>query len=178
MMLLRTADTGAFLGCSNFPKCRNIRPAPPGIAPLKKSRDDAEGFQVPFYLGPDDRYPRPLFWALMLMLLIDIAVALPPFLTLLHGDPNQAYYGRQLVGTGIRMVLPALFLIPIVLGYSVVAAGFAGLKLLGVLQVIVGAVGTSLAEQSVNVGQTVLLAVWHASCLVVAAWYFMVRRDA
>lgn len=167
------------------PKCAATFPATRAAAKVPSARhaDDDEreskpsGFELPFTLGPDDRYPRLLYWGLLLYLIADAIIAVPFLLTVLKDKPNADYHGERLIGWGLAIVVPPGIAAAIVMAMSIASLIYAVYKLLLIGVVLSSALGASMIGESSHGGSTGLQAAWHALGLVLGVWYFFARRE-
>jgi len=132
-------------------------------------------YNLPFRFGPDDRYPRLLYWAFMIYLLLDSVFAVPILVSRLRDPSNQC--AECMVARAAAIVIPLGIGVCIFVAYSMAAFMCAGIKLLCVGVVITGAFGLHMDGQEVNAGSVVLQSIWHALGIVLSLWYFMVRRE-
>ena len=179
------------------PKCAAVFPAvrpvevaaavaaPAAAAPVMRSRVEElavdeqikeSKYALPFTFGPDDRYPRLLYWGFMIYLLLDSIFAIPVFVGLIR-DRVQSFYIERLVGWGVAIILPWAIGVCIFVAFSMGGLIFAAYKLLLVGIVITAALGLSMDNQHVDVGSTVLQGIWHAVGLFIGLWYFIARRE-
>lgn len=168
------------------PKCMSVfaaaRPAAAAAA-MQRSRvrelADEEvqepKFSLPFRFGPDDVYPRLLYWAVMIYLLLDSIFAIPILVSLLRDPSNQCM--ECIVGRASAIVVPLAIGVCIFIAYSMAALMYAGWKLLFIGVSIAGALGLQMGGQEVDADSVVLQSIWHAIGLVMGIWYFMVRRE-
>jgi hypothetical protein len=169
------------------PKCAAVFPAArpaQAAAAVQRSRvhelavDDEireSKYSLPFRFGPDDRYPRLLYWAFMLYFLLDSIFAIPIFVSLMRDPSNQCV--ECLVGRASAIVAPLGIGVCIFVAYSMATIMYAGWKLLFVGVVLTGALGSQMDGQEVNADSVVLQSIWHAIGLVLSLWYFMARRE-
>jgi hypothetical protein len=166
------------------PKCATTFPASRAAAKKPRPRvQDAEEevkpsrFELPFTLGPDDRYPRLLYWGLLLYLIFDAVFAVPMLLPVLHEKPNTDYHGERLIGWGLAIVIPPAIGVAIVLAFSLSALIYAVYKLLLAGVVLTSALGSSMIGESAKHGSVSLQTAWHVLGIVLGVWYFFARRE-
>ncbi|HEV2292863.1 MAG TPA: hypothetical protein VGR35_03355 [Tepidisphaeraceae bacterium] len=173
------------------PKCGNVfsaaRPAEAiaaaAAAAMQRSRvrelADEEiqepRFSLPFRFGPDDVYPRLLYWAVMIYLLLDSIFAIPILVALLRDPSNQCM--ECIVGRASAIVVPLAIGFCIFIAYSTAALMYAGWKLLFIGVAIAGAMGLQIGGEEVDAHSIVLETIWHAIGLGMGVWYFLVRRE-
>ena len=132
-------------------------------------------YGLPFRFGPDDRYPRLLYWAFMIYLLLDSILAVPILVSLVRDPSNQCM--ECIVGRASGVVVPLAIGFCIFIAYSIAALMYAGWKLLFIGVSIAGAMGLQMNEQGFDAGSVVLQSIWHVIGLVMGIWYFLVRRE-
>jgi hypothetical protein len=132
---------------------------------------------VPFTLGPDDRYPRLLYWGLLLYLILDAVFAVPMLLPVLREKPDIDYHGSRLVGWGLAIIIPPAIGVAIFLAFSVSAIIYSVYKLLLAGVVVTSALGSSMIGESAKSGPVGLQVTWHVLGIVLGVWYFFARRE-
>jgi hypothetical protein len=145
------------------------------VRELADEEEPESKFSLPFRFGPDDVYPRLLYWGVMIYLLLDAIYAVPRLVSLARDPNNQCM--ECLVGRASAIVVPLAIGFCLFIAYSIAALMYAGWKLLFVGVVIAGAFGLQMDEQEVNASSVVLQSIWHAIGLVLGLWYFLVRRE-
>ena len=132
-------------------------------------------FNLPFTFGADDRYPRLLYWGVMVYLLLDSILAVPILVSLLRDQSNQCV--ECMVGRASAIVMPLGIGVCLFVAYSMGALMFAGYKLVFAGVVGAGTMGAHMDGQQVELGPVVFQGVWHLLGLALGVWYFMVRRE-
>lgn len=132
-------------------------------------------YGLPFRFGPDDVYPRLLYWAVMIYLLLDAIFAIPILVSLVRDPTNQCM--ECIVGRASAILVPLAIGVCIFVAYSIAALMYAGWKLLFIGVSIAGALGLQIGGEEVDADSVVLQSVWHAIGLVMGIWYFLVRRE-
>lgn len=158
-------------------------PAAVAAAAMQRSRvrelaDDEvpeSKYALPFRFGPDDRYPRLLYWGFMLYLFLDAIIAIPILVSRLRDPSNQCV--ECMVARAAMIVVPLGIGVCVFVGYSMAALMNTGLQLLLIGIAITSAFGQHMDGQEVNVTWVVLEGIWHALGLMLSLWYFMVRRE-
>jgi hypothetical protein len=132
-------------------------------------------FSLPFRFGPDDVYPRLLYWGFMLYLLLDSIFAVPILVALVRDPSNQCM--ECIVGRASAVIVPWAIGFCIFIAYSISALMYAGWKLLFAGVVTASAFGLHINNEEFHAGSVVLQSAWHLVGLVIGVWYFLVRRE-
>jgi hypothetical protein len=145
------------------------------VRELAEEEVEDSKFSLPFRFGPDDVYPRLLYWAVMIYLLLDAIFAVPILVALARDPSNQCM--ECLLGRAFGVIVPLVIGVCIFIAYSMGALMYAGWKLLFIGVSIAGAFGLHINAEEFDAGSVVLQSVWHAVGLVLGIWYFLVRRE-
>ena len=132
-------------------------------------------FGLPFRFGPDDVYPRLLYWGFMIYLLLDSIFAVPILIALVRDPSNQCM--ECIVGRASAVIVPWAIGFCIFIAYSIAGLMYAGWKLLFVGVVTASAFGLHINNEEFHAGSVVLQSSWHLVGLVIGVWYFLVRRE-
>lgn len=166
-----------------FPAARPAAAVAAAAAAMQRSRvrelsDDEvpeSQFGLPFRFGPDDVYPRLLYWAVMIYLLLDAVFAIPILVALVRDPDNQCM--ECIVGRASAILVPLAIGFCVFIAYSIAALMYAGWKLLFIGVSIAGAMGLQIGGQEVDAESVVMQSAWHALGLALGIWYFLVRRE-
>ena len=145
------------------------------VRELADDQVEESKYALPFRFGPDDRYPRLLYWAFMIYLLLDSIIAVPILVSRLRDPSNQCV--ECMVARASAIVIPLGIGVCIFVAYSMGALMYTGYALLLVGIAVTSAFGQHMDGQEVEVSAVVLLSIWHLIGLVLSLWYFMVRRE-
>jgi hypothetical protein len=132
-------------------------------------------FGLPFRFGPDDVYPRLLYWGVMIYLLLDAIFAIPILIALVRDPNNQCM--ECIVGRASAIIVPLAIGFCIFIAYSIAALMYAGWKLLFIGVSLAGAMGLQMNNEGFDGRSVVLQSIWHAVGLALGIWYFLVRRE-
>jgi hypothetical protein len=145
------------------------------VQELADDEDPESEHGLPFRFGPDDRYPRLLYWGFMIYLLLDAMFAVPVLVSRLRDPSNQCV--ECMVGRAAGIVIPLTIGVCIFIAYSMGALMYAGIKLAFAGVAVAGAFGLHMDGQDVDTPAVVLESVWHVAGIAMGIWYFLVRRE-
>jgi hypothetical protein len=132
-----------------------------------------------FFFGPDDRYPRGLYWTTLLVLAFDTALYAFFFVDLLrHPRAGGDWYlhTRNVLGHFCAVICPLIMLILVAAGFPEGLIVFSLTKMFLLLAVVGNFLGMGLIGERPDGRVYGALATWNLLALVTALVYWKVRN--
>jgi hypothetical protein len=129
------------------------------------------------YLGPDDRYPRWLYWTTLLMLAGNLALEVLFMVRLIHAKPRiEPYlYSKAAEAQVCAIICPAIMLPLVLLGMPGWLWLFAVTQVMALITTTGNWMGRSAIGEAPNGHIYGALVGWYLFCLVISLWYWIVR---
>jgi hypothetical protein len=126
---------------------------------------------IRFYLGPDDRYPRWLYWSTALWLIADMALSGFSLAFLAHGGTHDVLVSRQAMGTFFRLLMTAIIFGLMVCGELRPVLFWSLMQIYAIVGTVGRAIGRSAIGEPVHEGWVAMLIAWQVASLALSIAY-------